>query len=109
MQRTTIEASAGNTTIGELVRTAGLGGQLAGIVGLFKLPVSEYQPVVVHALRLQRTVLGDALADGLGTGLQLAEDLQGARVIGGYYSGWHSTKGRLELLVGFWHAILFQQ
>jgi hypothetical protein len=50
-----------------------------------------------------------ALADGLGAGLQLAEDLQGARVIGRCYSGWHSTKGRDEMLVGFRHAILFQQ
>jgi hypothetical protein len=50
-----------------------------------------------------------ASADGLGAGLQLVEDLQGTRVIGRYYSGWHSIKSRAEMLVGFRHAPLFQQ
>jgi hypothetical protein len=50
-----------------------------------------------------------ALADGLGSGLELVEDLQGARVIGRYYSGWHSIKSRPEMPAGFRQAILFQQ
>jgi hypothetical protein len=50
-----------------------------------------------------------ASADGFGAGLQLVEDLQGARVIGRYYSGWHSIKSRAEILVGLWHAPLPQQ
>ena len=61
-------------------------------------------------MRKQRTVLeGDALADGLGAGSQLAEDLQGARVIGGCCSGWHLIEGRAEMLIGFWHASLLQR
>ena len=47
--------------------------------------------------------------DGLDAGLQPAEDLQGARVIGRYYSGWHSIKSRAKMLVGFWHAPRPQQ
>ena len=51
-----------------------------------------------------------ALADGdLGAGLELVEDLQGALVSGGYYSGWHSIKDRAEMFVSFWHAPVFQQ
>jgi hypothetical protein len=61
-------------------------------------------------LRKQRAVLeGSALGDGLGAGLQLAEDLQGARVIGRYYPGWHSIKRLAEMCVGFWHAPLLLQ
>jgi hypothetical protein len=57
----------------------------------------------------QAVLEGSDLADGLGAGLELVEDLQGARVIGRYYSGWHSIKSRAEMLVGFRHAPLFQQ
>jgi hypothetical protein len=52
---------------------------------------------------------GAALADGLGVGLELVEDLQGALVSGGYDSGRDSIKSYAEMFVGFWHAILFQQ
>jgi hypothetical protein len=50
-----------------------------------------------------------ALADGLGTGLELVEDLQGALVSGGYNSDRRSIKSRAEMFLGFWHATLFQQ
>src|SRR5258708_3803009 len=52
---------------------------------------------------------GDALTDGLGARLELAEHLAGALVSGGYNSGWCRIKRRAEMLVGFWHAMLFQQ
>ena len=50
-----------------------------------------------------------ALAGGPGARLQLVDDLQGARAIGRYYSGWYSIKGRAEMFVGFWHAPLSQK
>ena len=60
-------------------------------------------------LRRQRTVVeGSALSDGLGAGLQLTEDLHGTRVSGRYHSSRHSIKRRIEMVVGFWHTILFQ-
>ncbi len=49
------------------------------------------------------------LSDSLGAGLQLAEGLQGALVIGKCFFGGHSIKSRVEMLVGFRNAILFQQ
>jgi hypothetical protein len=49
-----------------------------------------------------------SLADGLGAGLELVEDLQGALVSGGYNSGWCSIKSRAETSVGLRHAIPFQ-
>jgi len=51
---------------------------------------------------------GDALTGGLRARLELAEDLPGALVSGGYNSGWCSIKSRAEMPVGFRHAILFQ-
>jgi hypothetical protein len=48
------------------------------------------------------------LANGLGVGLELVEDLQGALVSGGYNSGWCSIKSRAERFAGFCHATLFQ-
>jgi hypothetical protein len=51
---------------------------------------------------------GNALADGLGAGLQPVEDLPGTLVSGGYNSGRRSIKSRAEMLAGFRHAILFQ-
>src|SRR5260221_13741840 len=50
-----------------------------------------------------------ALADGLGAGLELVEDLQGAPVSGKYNSGRHSIKSLVEMFVGFWHAPLLLQ
>ena len=50
-----------------------------------------------------------ASADGLGAGLEPVEDLQGALVIGRYYSGRHSIKSRAEMFAAFRQAILFQQ
>jgi hypothetical protein len=59
-------------------------------------PISKSGGVPVH------------LADGLGAGLELVEDLQGALMSGGYNSGWRSIKSRAEVFVGFRHAIPFQ-
>jgi hypothetical protein len=50
-----------------------------------------------------------ALADCLDAGLHPVDDLQGALVIGRYYSGWNSVKNRAEIFVGLWDAPLFQQ
>jgi hypothetical protein len=50
-----------------------------------------------------------ALADGPEARLEPVEDLQGALVIGRYYSGWNSIKNRAEIFVGLWDAPLFQQ
>jgi hypothetical protein len=50
-----------------------------------------------------------ALADDPEARLEPVEDLQGALVIGRYYSGWNSIKNRAEILAGLWDAPLFQQ
>jgi hypothetical protein len=56
-----------------------------------------------------RRIKGVALADGIDAGLHPVDDLQGALVIGRYYSGWNSIKNRAEIFVGLWDATLFQQ
>ena len=50
-----------------------------------------------------------ALADGLDAGMHPVDDLQGALLIGRYYSSWNSIKNRAEIFVGLWDAPLFQQ
>jgi hypothetical protein len=56
-----------------------------------------------------RTSKVPVLADGLDAGLQAVDDLQGALVIGRYYSGWNSIKNHAEIFVGLRDAPLFQQ
>jgi hypothetical protein len=49
-----------------------------------------------------------ALAEGLGAGSEVVEDLQGSLVCGEYDSGRHSFKSRAEMFAGFCLAILVQ-
>jgi hypothetical protein len=70
--------------------------------------VSECEDLNPTAQKARQS-MAPLLADRLGTGLKRVEDLPSALVSGRHNSGRCSIESCAEVLVGFGHAVLFQQ